>query len=186
MYSIIHDIQSQAWQEDTTMLVWGVLEFNFLSEALNRQVCCRTWSNCNGTTFFQSLSYNSSIFPLLFGITVLVTCHFIPAIVSLHKYLPIFHPTNISPLTVGDLRLYCTYIYPGRSWCCGVFVSIIQLLVVMVIMCTDLLREWRNRCTNYPQLFMPSVNMFIMIKQLPAVQRNCARDAMYIGYLYVL
>ena len=47
--------------------------------------------------FSKAFPHNLPIFPRPFGITVLVICHFIPTIVSLHKYLPIFHPTNLSP-----------------------------------------------------------------------------------------
>ena len=62
--SIIHNVQSQAWQEDNAAPAWGVLEFNFRSEVLNRQVCCQRWSNSNSTILFQAFAHDSPNSPI--------------------------------------------------------------------------------------------------------------------------
>ena len=105
--------------------VWGVLEFNFHSEVLNRQACCRRWSNSNSMILYQSLS---SWFAKLAdfspsGITVLVIHQFITAKLSLCRHSPRFYPTNILLHTVINCvdGWYVFHYSHGILTCCVLF-----------------------------------------------------------------
>ena len=99
--SIVHNVQSQAWQEDNAARQHGeYLSLTFAQKFLIGKCAAEDGVIATVQYYSKPLLTIHQIHQFFSGITVLVTCQFITAKVSLCRYLSICYPTNISPCMV--------------------------------------------------------------------------------------